>query len=273
MAHSRRLDDLTRVRRLRALSLFAAGLVPPIGIVAIIAGSVISVGNYLRVLAIVSVVTLLLPCAMLAVAWRANQVMNRRYKHAAEQVSADLLAHGVTKVGEMPGWKVAEMTGQAPQLTGLTGATYHPVDTMECLAELGHESPQLDCTCGFHAFWDVAQAHRAWRAHRNTALLLVEGYGTVIEHEDGWRAQRQEVLQVVLPPRCSWCRRAADGVASSPNEDLWQVSCQRCGSRWNRFFLDLPALRAAWQTEVRVYEGSRLPRVRQWWRTLGGPGL
>ncbi len=67
--------------------------------------------------------------------------------------------------------------------------------------------PDWGCTCGFYS-WKLDQPVPMWRAwHPRVGaspsflcLLLVELTGRVIEHEEGYRAEHQRVLEVQLPP-------------------------------------------------------------------------
>jgi hypothetical protein len=64
-----------------------------------------------------------------------------------------------------------------------------------------HTAPALDCVCGFYAV--PADLLPNWRRD-GYASLLVELSGTVIEHEAGYRAEHQRVVQVTPPP-CLGC--------------------------------------------------------------------
>ena len=62
-----------------------------------------------------------------------------------------------------------------------------------------HESPAWGCTCGYYAVpAPTHDWHASWHA-------VVELWGTVIEHDDGWRAQYQRLVEIAPPARCSWC--------------------------------------------------------------------
>lgn len=79
-------------------------------------------------------------------------------------------------------------------------ASYH-----ECCAapeDAGrHPAPHPDCSCGFHAHLHGPQmccTGPGW-------LFEVELHGKVVEHEDGYRAQRQRVLSVTPSSTCALC--------------------------------------------------------------------
>lgn len=66
--------------------------------------------------------------------------------------------------------------------------------------------PALNCTCGFYAIpVDSSSAY----ASPEYVTLLVELSGTVIEHDAGFRAEYQKVVECQVPP-CAYCGSAAD---------------------------------------------------------------
>lgn len=74
----------------------------------------------------------------------------------------------------------------------------HVDDTAGCwLGEIsGHSAPSPGCTCGFYAL-----KYRPGPARAITeALAEVELFGVVIEHENGYRAERQRILSLTLSP-------------------------------------------------------------------------
>jgi hypothetical protein len=62
-----------------------------------------------------------------------------------------------------------------------------------------HRAPKEGCTCGLHAWYDVADA----RAHAlpGEVTAVVRASGTVLLGEHGWRAEKAEILAVALPSR------------------------------------------------------------------------
>jgi hypothetical protein len=62
-----------------------------------------------------------------------------------------------------------------------------------------HRAPKPGCSCGLHAWYDVADA----RAHAlpGEVTAVVRASGTVLLGEHGWRAERAEVVAVALPAR------------------------------------------------------------------------
>lgn len=73
----------------------------------------------------------------------------------------------------------------------------------------GHGStPSVDCTCGFYA---LPPDLDATYGHNGRVTLLVELSGRVIEHEKGYRAAHQRVIECRLPA-CRYCGQMADMV-------------------------------------------------------------
>lgn len=212
-----------------------------------------------------------LACGAIVVAARLERARSRFYAALTREMESQHETTELPIVEEMPGWKVAEVFGPLPTLTGLLGEPYEVSDAMRCLETYNHYRPELSCSCGFHAFYEQSRAERTWRQYAHGVLLHVEGYGTVIEHDHGWRSARQEVLEVVLPSQCSWCRRPSAGLATSPRERIWRASCRRCGERRGRAFMACADLRQMWRTDVRV--ADRRPRLARWWRVEASRGL
>lgn len=98
---------------------------------------------------------------------------------------------------------------------------YEAVDVAQCGAGLSHPVPDpAGCRCGFHAM-KVADRHRqSW-------VMTAELYGRVIEHRDGWRAQKQRVIDVTPPTMClSGCGTPLRGYAVYGGHVCgWCVNC------------------------------------------------
>lgn len=71
-----------------------------------------------------------------------------------------------------------------------------------------HEAPALGCSCGFYA---LPPDMRSTYQGRGYVTLLVELSGTVIEHDEGYRAGHQRVIECQLPS-CCYCGNQADVV-------------------------------------------------------------
>ena len=107
----------------------------------------------------------------------------------------------------------------------LKGAGYRSY-SMDATAFCGkgkpHVAPDWDCTCGF---WAVADRADADPSH---LLATVELFGKVIEGETGWRAQRQRVLSLeARRDECSMCYRPSDGFMVDMDGDV-VMACRNC---------------------------------------------
>lgn len=70
----------------------------------------------------------------------------------------------------------------------------------------GHRAPNLECHCGFYALpTDIAPTYEA----ADYVTLMVELSGTVVEHERGYRAEHQRIIECQVEP-CVYCGAEAD---------------------------------------------------------------
>lgn len=84
------------------------------------------------------------------------------------------------------------------------------------------EAPGLDCECGFYALpSDISP----WDEGSNYVTLLVELSGKVIEHETGYRAEHQRVIECQIPP-CPFCGDVATSVVVCDGT-MTVSACQR----------------------------------------------
>lgn len=67
------------------------------------------------------------------------------------------------------------------------------------VAGVVHAAPHPNCTCGFYALPSKRDLMMTYTAMGN-AVALVQLSGTVIEHEKGYRAERQTILQITDVP-------------------------------------------------------------------------
>lgn len=216
----------------------------------------------------VSVLSLALFAVSAALVGVAVTAMERRVRDCYESAVLQAEVSGPPDlVSELSGWKVSILSGATPTFTGLLGKEYGTSATMTCLAKPQHDVVDAACSCGFHAFYVQDRAVVEWHRVAESVLLLVEGYGRAIQHRHGWRAQKQEVVHVYLPPRCRWCRRPAAGLATAPRTDAWFPCCTSCGARWRREFWSIARLRNFWRTEVSVGSGPACSPLRA---ALGG---
>lgn len=95
-----------------------------------------------------------------------------------------------------------------------------------------HAAPALDCTCGFHAVNGVAELPGVTKVLADSVVLVVELSGTVVQHERGYRGERQSVLGVQFPTRCSWCGEpTAERVVPGRR---WRSICLGCAASRRR---------------------------------------
>lgn len=84
-----------------------------------------------------------------------------------------------------------------------------------------HVAPSLGCTCGFYS---LPSDIEPWDTGCGYVTLQVELSGTVIEHDRGYRASHQYVLQARLEP-CPYCASPSE-VALFNNGDLVGSACR-----------------------------------------------
>ena len=61
--------------------------------------------------------------------------------------------------------------------------------------------PTLDCTCGIYAGADLSEVKQVSyaRSHLHLAFGIAQGWGRLIEHERGWRAQFSRPVALLRP--------------------------------------------------------------------------
>lgn len=89
-----------------------------------------------------------------------------------------------------------------------SGESARCLPTMRHMVPPDHESPQLDCSCGFHAYADPNMLAR--KNVPGSVLLDVELYGRVICHRLGYRAQKQRIMVATISTRCHFDVSAED---------------------------------------------------------------
>jgi hypothetical protein len=112
-----------------------------------------------------------------------------------------------------PVWRADEDGGGDVALLGVSmGGAYGAEEGARCSRSGGHAAPAWDCTCGFHAFADRADAVRLLgRSVAFDATAVVGGlcevdlHGRVVRHDRGFRAQHQRVLSLRLLRPCADC--------------------------------------------------------------------
>lgn len=78
------------------------------------------------------------------------------------------------------------------------------MDDQMRIAPVKHQAPAVGCTCGFYSFHLDVPGDGHFGRIGDQFELLVELKGTIVEHERGYRAQQQRVLEVRLRP-CNLC--------------------------------------------------------------------
>ncbi len=85
-------------------------------------------------------------------------------------------------------------------LKSLNGIEWQPGKAFvaECENQGCHDAPQADCTCGVYA--TKSFAHLRWAGYAQYGIFgEVRLWGTVVEHEQGWRAQFAYPKQFIIP--------------------------------------------------------------------------
>ncbi len=88
----------------------------------------------------------------------------------------------------------------ATGLKSLNGVRWHPgrAFAAECRTQGWHEAPRSDCSCGIYASKSLDHLRQLGytesRIHGEVCL-----WGTVVEHEGGWRAQFAYPKSLILP--------------------------------------------------------------------------
>jgi hypothetical protein len=116
-----------------------------------------------------------------------------------------------------------------------------------------HERPEpKDGHCGFYA-WKPGQAF-PWTA--GTWLLEVDLYGRVIEHEHGYRAQKQRVLRIspVPDPFCE----PPFSLSYQPGDGRVTAACAACPPQAARHPVSVDRLRRLLNVEVDLERAWRL---------------
>lgn len=131
--------------------------------------------------------------------------------------------------GPVLGVKLAAVRGAGrPELAPIAGSARHRngarrPESARC--RRGHAAPAIECSCGWHAVRSPGELDGVVRVQRDAVLLDVELGGTIVEHERGFRAERQLVLGVRFPAGCYWC---GDGAVALVPGRRWRAACERC---------------------------------------------
>ena len=109
------------------------------------------------------------------------------------------------------------------------GAAYGARAHATCMLS-DHEAPDADCSCGFYAVADDTHLWRLGADEPELAVLDVELAGRVIEHDHGYRASDQRVVNVRFHGVCVRCGKQAETFSHRRFGSL-VPSCRRCARR------------------------------------------
>ena len=88
----------------------------------------------------------------------------------------------------------------AEGLKSLNGLGWHPGEAFaaECRTQGCHEAPRSDCTCGIYASKSLDHLRRLGLTEQRISGEACL-WGTVVEHEEGWRARFAYPKNFVVP--------------------------------------------------------------------------
>ncbi len=67
-------------------------------------------------------------------------------------------------------------------------------------AYIGHEAPDMECTCGYYAYDSLPHMDGIAIIQAIFAsVIIVGGYGKVVQHEKGFRSEYMQPLSVIWP--------------------------------------------------------------------------
>lgn len=102
-------------------------------------------------------------------------------------------------------WRVAETRAGLRLLSAVYDDVWLPRREAVASCRHGHDAPDAACVCGIHALADRATAIRYLVGRNDPGVVgrvlgLVSLWGTVVECERGWRAERAYPLRLWAPP-------------------------------------------------------------------------
>lgn len=88
----------------------------------------------------------------------------------------------------------------------------------------------LNCDCGFYAFYNKQNALEFVDKRKGLYLLEVEFYGKIIEHSEGLRGSEQDVVRIYIPKKCAKSICGRDAIFLTEHKTifgkrLYKVSC------------------------------------------------
>jgi hypothetical protein len=112
------------------------------------------------------------------------------------------------------GWKVSYLADVFTKtFVGYSNVPFSIDSKFTCKKDF-HISPNPDCVCGFHAYFDKNTALYNLERWRPFLMLEVEFFGDIILYSQGLRASEQVVKSLHIPSRCGYglCTKESDGV-------------------------------------------------------------
>jgi hypothetical protein len=102
-------------------------------------------------------------------------------------------------------WRVAETRAGLRLLSAVYDDVWLPGREAVASCAHGHRAPDAACMCGFHALADPGGVRRYLVGRNDPGVIgrvagLVSLWGTVVECERGWRAERAYPLRLWAPP-------------------------------------------------------------------------
>ena len=118
------------------------------------------------------------------------------------------------------------------EMSGMRSSYHGVTERATCSAYpkpgVAHEAPLLTCTCGFYAYDELEHIY-SWRRE---IVGTVEMFGTVINHEKGYRASHQRVTALAVGRPCDQCkefgdeRRVADAFYFNMSGDSYRLCAE-----------------------------------------------
>lgn len=110
-----------------------------------------------------------------------------------------------------------------------------------CLQGRIHPAPHPDCDCGFYAYLRMGSALLHNQAEVSDPLLKVALWVTLIEHEDGFRAKRQRVMEVHIINVCEKCDTRAT-LLTRRDDNVVVPCCTNCAPQDDNALVITPAI-------------------------------
>lgn len=110
-------------------------------------------------------------------------------------------------------WEIKQGSNYWLNGIGVDYRWHKGVNTFRCFQDAKHKKPKFNCSCGFWAYKDVTKIfdhlfsrlvyvkdiRDLFRSTTNIAGI-VKLTGTIIEHEEGYRAEKAEIVELFVGP-------------------------------------------------------------------------